>query len=205
VNLLTRCLLLPSHTSKHCNPGSARTSIVGTSEHAVSPSRIFPVHGDRICSKYSSWESSFRDANVLLDICGGPGRFWKKYRSSGGRSPSGVGDLLVLEPLGLPRRFVGVSAANGRKISPNSKCYCIIVLIVLLKRLQCISSEAHLPFPIVLYFVMQEGVCTDRLAFFPLVCVLSRVDSDSRGMQRDYVHLVGGWDRQSCRLLPVRR
>ena len=59
---------------------------------------------------YPSYVRSLSEAGAFFEICGGPDRFWKKYRSSGSMSASSVVDLLFFEPLGLPRPFLdGVS------------------------------------------------------------------------------------------------
>ena len=59
---------------------------------------------------YPSYVRSLSEARAFFEICGGPDRFWKKYRSSGSMSASSVVDLLFFEPLGLPRPFLdGVS------------------------------------------------------------------------------------------------
>ncbi|KAN0074256.1 hypothetical protein V8E54_008193 [Elaphomyces granulatus] len=49
---------------------------------------------------------------------GKPARFWKKYRSCGGNSPSGVGERLFFEPFGLPGRCLGVSVASVGALVP---------------------------------------------------------------------------------------
>lgn len=105
-------------------PWSNSNSHCGNDRPCKSSRNSFSIrYGSTYCdnfSKYSSCVNNDTLFNVLFDVCAGPARFWKKYRSCGGSSPSGVGERLFLAPFGLPARRFGVSAGLLGSVSPGS-------------------------------------------------------------------------------------